>query len=386
MGDVKKNGNGEGTIYKYGGRWYGQVTVGHDPETGKIIRKTFSGKRKKDVRKKVNELKYKLNQGTYKHTKDILFNDWIKKWNDGRRPSIAYSTWRNYDYFRRVHIKPELGDEAIKDLTTEQIQDFINEKYKHGRVKGEGEGLSERTIEYLYTTIHASLEAAVKRKILPYNVAEHVETPKKKKKEINYLDRQQAKIFLDAAKDSPYYTAFLLELYTGIRKSELLGLKWFNINFNLNSLTLNQQLLRTDEGLTLTELKTSNSYRTIPLSEEVIEQLKKHKSEQEKRKQNLGDKYHDKEYVFCLDNGKPIDHSNFHKEFKRILKKTGLPDIRFHDLRHTVATILVEQGTPSVTLQNLLGHHSSSFTIDTYVNSTQKLDKTAAKNISKALS
>lgn len=322
------------------------------------------------------------------HGKDTIlkpentpFNDWIKKWNDRRKETIAYSTWRNHDYFRRVHIKPELGEVPIKDLTTQQIQDFINYKYKQGKINGEG-GLNLRTVKYLYTTIHASLDDAVKSRILQYNVSEPVDLPKKKKKkDINYLTKQQAKLFLDTSKDSRFYTAFLLELHSGLRKGELLALHWEDIDFKQKSLTVNKTLYRTPEGL---EIKVINSFRTIPLSNKVINQLKQHKSEQNKNL--LVDPYHNKELVFCLENGKPIDPRIFYREFKRVLNKTGLPDIRFYDLRKTYAKLISKTDVPERTVKEILGRSSIEPFSDLYSDGKQNNFHEAAEKIAKKLS
>ncbi len=378
--------NGEGSIYKRkDGRWCGQVTVGQDPKTGKLKRKYIYGDTRKEVARKMTELLHKVNRGTYIKPSNMTVKEWLDKWLKGRKPHLAENSWRTYEMMKRCHIVPILGNVKLKDLTTRQIQDLINEKMVNGRIKGEG-GLSPRTVIYIYTTLHAALNQAVKEKILPYNVAEPVEVPKQKKKEIKPYDKDQVNKLLNTAKNTFYYTPLFLELSTGLRRGELIGLKWRDLNFENQILFIKRQLIRTQEdGLIFKDPKTEDSVREIKLNDKVIAELKSHKIKQNENKLYMGEKYQDHNLLFCQENGKPLNPRNFMKGFKDIIKKAGLPDIRFHDLRHGFATLSLENGVPAKTIQDILGHSTISTTLDTYSHVTEEMQEDAANIIGQIL-
>lgn len=378
-------GNGEGTIVKRkDGRWCGVVTVGRNYETGKLDRKYLYGKSRTEVAKKMTKLKHKLNLGTYIEPSNMTVGEWIDKWLEGRKPHIAYHSWRNYGVMIRNHIKPELGGIKIKDLTTRQIQNLLNYKFENGRIDGEG-GLSARTVKYIYQTLYSALKQAKKERLIPYNAAEPVELPKKRDKEdaINTYNSEQIDLLLNTAKemDGPYYSAFYLVLSTGLRMGEVLGLKWKDINLKEKTLSINRQLQRIDEGLVFKSPKTKTSIRMIPLSDDIVKVLKSHKIKQGEFKLRLGEAYNDNDLVICIKNGKPKDPRNLYRKFKQAIKKAELPDIRFHDLRHTFATLALEAGVPAKVIQEILGHASISTTLDTYSHVTKEMQIDAAKKI-----
>ncbi|MTI60193.1 MAG: site-specific integrase [Firmicutes bacterium] len=377
-------GNGEGTIYqrKSDGLWCGQVTIGTDPKTGKIKRKTFYGKRRKDVARKMNNLNHKLNTGTYIEPSDITLLEWLNKWIEGRKASVSYSTYRNYKVMIRNHIKPELGKIKLKDLTARQVQDLLNDKLENGKINDEG-GLSARTVKYIYTTIHAGLEQAIKERIIPSNVCKAVEVPKsQREKKLHTWNKKQVQKFLNAAKEYKFYPLFYLALNTGMRQGELLGLQWKDIDFNNKLVEVKRQIVRTDKGLIYKKVKTDSGNRVIPVTDEVISFLEEHKTEQEEYIEFLGeDVYQDDDLVGCSQIGTPIDPRNLYRKFKKIIEENKLPEIRFHDLRHTFATLYLEAGGDIIVLQHILGHSSITVTIDTYSHITKDMLVNASKTI-----
>lgn len=359
------------------GIWMTQTTIGVNPSNGKPIRKSFYGKTRKEAVDKMNKVLNDLSEGSYSEPTIITLEKWLKDWLSGRKPHISESTWITYETKIRVHIIPELGSLKLKDLKTRDIQKLLNDKFENGRTDGKG-GLSPRSVKYIYQTLNTALQQAKKERIINYNPAEAVELPKGENKEMKTLSVDELKIFLETAKSSPLYPAFILVFYTGLRRGELLGLSWSDINFNNGTLTVRKQLVK---GKKYKDTKTPKSRRTITLHKDAIEVLKNHKKKQNEIKLILGQTYQDNGFVFCTDDGKPLDPDNFSKHFQRILKRAGIPKSRFHNTRHTFATLALEAGVELKTVQEILGHSSISITGDIYSHVTAKMQEEAANKV-----
>src|SRR5690554_2986634 len=172
-------GDGEGTIYqRKDGRWCGQITIGTDTLTGKPKRKTVYGKKRKDVVRKMTDIKKRLYDGTYFEPSDMRLSDWLNKWIEGRKNKLAYNTYMSYLSIINNHINPEIGKIKLKDLKARAIQELLNYKLEEGRKDGEG-GLSARTVKYIYQTLNTALGQAVKEQLIIRNVCNAVEAPKK---------------------------------------------------------------------------------------------------------------------------------------------------------------------------------------------------------------
>jgi integrase len=202
---------------------------------------------------------------------------------------------------------------------------------------------------------------------------------------------QVADTLLPAIRDDRLYAAFFLAFMSGLRRGELLALRWRNIDLKAGTLHVRQTLVRArnhDEGRTqivFSEPKTPQSRRTIPIPDECLTALKQHKARQAEEKLMLGDGYEDYGLVFCLPNGKPIDPRNFNRRFSQVLQQAGLPHIRLHDSRHTFATLLLEHGVSPKVVQTMLGHSSAKITLDIYSHISLELEKQAADKLNAAL-
>jgi len=373
-------GNGEGTIYqRKDGKWCGQITIGTNPKTGKPKRKTFYGNTRKEVARKMTELKHKLFTGTYIEPSNMPLKEWLNRWIEGRKASLAFNTYDTYKRLIRNHINPEIGDIKLKDLNAREIQDLLNYKYEDGQINREG-GLSERTVKYIYTTLHAALDKAVTDKMITFNPCKGIDLPRDDSEDegLHTWTQKEVNRFLYKAKDYSYYILYFLALNTGMRQGELLGLQWEDIDFDNKLLEVRRQLDRRGK---FKKLKTKSGKRTIPLTDEVIKTLKSHKIKQSENKLALGEAYNDYDLVGCIENGKPIHWRNLYRQFKLIIKKAGVPDIRFHDLRHTFATLFLQAGGNIKTLQQILGHSSITITIDTYSHVTEDMLLDAAEKI-----
>ena len=385
---AKRRGNGEGSITKRkDGKWQGSVLIGYNLETGRPKRKYFYGRTRKEVQEKINEVALKVQAGTYREPSKLTVAEWFTTWlNDYMKPSLRPTTWESYKYQVNGHIIPALGHLKLAQLQTAHIQRLYNEKLHGGRLDGKDGGLSPKSVRYIHTVIHSALEQAKKEGMVTINPADAVKLPKREQKEIKYLDTEGVAKFLAAAKDSKYFVAFFLALNTGMRRGELLGLRWKDIDFEAGQLTVNQGLVRVSgQGLVFQEPKTKLSNRVINLAPAVVQVLKEHKKKQAEYRLMVGGIYRkDLDLVFANEIGEPLDPRAFTRVFERVIKKAGL-DVTFHGLRHTFATIALEQGVDVKTIQETLGHHSSAFTMDVYSSVTAKMKREAADKVGNLL-
>ena len=382
----RRRGHGEGSITRRkDGRWQGSVLLGYDPETGKERRKYFYGETRREVQQKINKIAVKIQAGTYREPSRITVEEWFTTWlNDYMKLSLRPTTWTSYGYQIEGHIIPALGHLKLSELQTAHIQRLYNEKLKSGRLDGKPGGLTPKSVRFIHTVIHSCLEQARKEGMITINPASAVRLPKLEQREIRYLDSGEIKEFLEVARDSKHFAAFFLALNTGMRRGEILGLRWKDIDLEEGQLTVNQGLVRVSgKGLVFQEPKTKLSNRTISLSPMVLKVLKEHRKKQAEYRLLSGGAYDEGglDLVFANEIGKPICPRAFTRIFERLLKRAGLEAACLHDLRHTFATMALEQGVNVKTVQETLGHHSAAFTMDVYAGTTERMKREAADKV-----
>ncbi len=383
---MAKKGNNEGSIYKdTKGRWRGVVTL--PSADGKVKKKYFYGKSKKEVSEKVNVLLNEMKNNTYiEPCKTTLYN-WLYTWLETYcKNNIRPTTYINYETYIHRHIKDSIGGIKLCDLSSITIQQFYNEKLKNGKLSGTG-GLSPKTMKNLHNMLHKALNQAVSLNMLAKNPSDFTVIPKNTKREMRFFTVEEQKKLQDLLSDKPLDMAILLDLYTGMRQGELLGLKWENVHIDLSGSsyikvvqTINR-IKNYDEGsdkktiLTVSEPKTSNSKRTIPILPEIAEKLYNYRLSQEKY--IAENSFLNTEYVFISSVGTMVDPRDFQRYFKNLLKKHDIREINVHGLRHTFATRALESGMSVKTLSKILGHSNVGFTLDTYTHVTEDLKSEA---------
>ena len=378
----KKRANGEGSIRKRSsdGRWEGRFVVDHHPDTGKAIYKNVLGKTQAEVREKMKKAMeemaglqvYKAGQYTFGQWMDVWFENYatVKV-----RPS-SHQTYRGYI---NNHIKPNIGHIPLNRLTSLDLQKFYKKLLGTGRVeriesKKQPKGLSAKTVRNINQIIASALNLAIQEKLIRANPTVGCALPRVEHKEMKTLTAEQLSSFLREAKETGVYEMYYTELATGLRRGELLGLKWSDIDFNLGVIRVQRQVARIDGEIVEAPLKTKNSYRNISISRDTIEVLK------EQKKKVAG------EYVFPSPNGGPISPDSVLNMLHRVLKRAGLPKVRFHDLRHTFATLALQNGVDIKTVSSMLGHYSAGFTLDTYTHVTTPAQMEAANTMGNVLS
>ncbi|MGB9866851.1 MAG: tyrosine-type recombinase/integrase [Bacillota bacterium] len=383
----KKRANGEGSIFRRpNGLWCGLITAGRDPATGKLKRMSFSGRTRAEVQVKIAKALADLQAGTAVLPTKLTVGQWLDCWlEEYKKPSLRPTTFDSYEAMVRCHLKPAIGHIPLKDLRPEHLQRLYNDEL--------AEGTSPRTVRYIHAVIHQALRQAVKNQLVGRNVAEATTLPAEERKEIHPLTLEQVNQLLASIQQDRLYPAILLELATGLRRGELLALRWQDVDLRAGTLTVRRNLVRIrnhDGGgaktrLVFQEPKTPQSRRTIPIPEDVVAELKRHKARQNQEKLLLGQAYQDNDLVFCLEDGRPLDPRNFTRHFDALLEKAGLPHIRFHDCRHTFATALLELGEHPKVVQHILGHSRIAMTLDTYSHASLDLEKRAMARLNEAL-
>ena len=377
---AKRRSNGEGNIRKRkDGRWEGRYTAGRDPVTGKQIFKNVLGKTQAEVKEKLQKALAQAKKIDFAKTGKYTVTMWMNEWFENVakikvRPS-SHQTYRGYiDH----HITPNIGNIQLEKLTTMDLQKLYRKLLNKGRVdrieaKQQPKGLSAKTVRNINQVISSAMDFAVAQKIIPENPCKAVALPKVEHKEMQTIPAEQLQAFLQEAKATGVYEMYYIELATGLRRGELLGLKWTDIDWQNGIIKVRRQVARVDGQIVEAPLKTKNSYRAVTISQQAIEVLK-----QQKAKTN-------DEYVFPSPNGGPISPDSVNNMLKRVLARAGIPKVRFHDLRHTFATIALQNGVDIKTVSGMLGHFSAGFTLDTYTHVTTAAQKEAADTLGNVL-
>lgn len=383
----KKRGAGEGSIsQRPDGRWMAQMTIGRKAD-GKPRRLTFYGKTRREAADKLTAALGDARKGTLVEPNQMTVAQWLTIWlEEYKKNRIKPTTWDSYEVQVRRHLITALGGMRLKDLRAEHLQRLYNEKLSAG--------LKPRSVRYIHHVIHSALDQAVKNQLVASNVGEAVELPADKRFEIKPLSLEETKQLLASTKEDRLYPAILLEFSTGLRRGELLALRWSDVDFKQGVLRVNRVLVRisnrgpeaqTKTQLTFQEPKTAASRRSVPIPDHALAELKRHKTRQRRERLLVGEAYRDQDLVFCREDGQPLDPRNFTRRFDRMLAQAGVPHIRFHDARHTFATLLLELGEHPKVVQQLLGHARIATTLDTYSHVSLDLEKRAAAKLDDAL-
>ncbi|HDR7687599.1 TPA: site-specific integrase [Bacillus toyonensis] len=367
----------KGSVRKDGQNWLYEVTIKTDPITGKRTRKKKRGfKTKREAEKALAVLLNELAAETYIESSNILFQEYLLDWFQTKQKQIGKQTAKNYETYISYHILPFLGKYPLSKLTTILIQRFINSLID--------KGLSSATIKKMYNILNNSIQKAVDLDLIPKNVLSHVELPRVTRKEMNVWNVGEVKAFLKVSRDSRYDIAFHLAITTGMRQGELLGLRWKDVDLEKGIVHIVQTLSHDGKEF-LTGAKTVSSIRSITLLSDTVPVLKKHKVSIMREKLKAGTEYVDHDLVICTCRGTVLSPRNLLRIFKGLIQKSNVPDIRFHDLRHTHATSLLLEGINPKIVAERLGHSKVSVTLDTYSHVLPNMQKEAAEKLNKTL-
>ena len=367
MAKQKRRGHGEGTVYqRKDGRWVAEITL----EDGK--RKVLYGKTQKEVIEKLQQVRYEQKQGRLATGPRQKLRDYLEQWlEEVHKPTIRLTTYARYRSALNRHIIPALGHIQIQKLTPQQVQAFYTRKLQ--------EGLSAKTIvSTIHVVLHKALDNAVRWNLVARNICDVVSLPRRSRNEIQPLTRDQAQRLLEVARGHRFEALLTVALITGMRRGELLALRWQDIDIDTGSLQVRRTVSRIrGHGYVETDPKTEKSRRKITLPLPVVEVLKQHRTVQLEARLKAGKAWQDNDLVFCNIYGRYLHPDRMVEQFQKLLRDAGLPHLRFHDLRHSAATILLSMGVHAKVVQELLGHSTISVTMDVYSHVLPSMQKDA---------
>ncbi len=363
----KRRGNLEGSIQQRpNGRWRVQVSI-----QGKRL--SFSAKTRSECQQWLKNTLKQIDAGlTFAGAQQTLL-EYLEGWLVSIKSTIRPHTWSQYSSGVYFHIAPVLGKITLMDLQADKIQQFYDCKLKSGSGK--------RTVEILHSILHKALEQAVKMGIIGRNPTDATNPPRPSEKEMKFLDESQVSQLLLTAKGDRDEALYYLAIATGLRESELLGLQWGDLDWQKQTLKVQRQAKREgrDEGY-FAPLKTRAGRRTLVLGKKMIERLREHYDRQcyeirlEKNWKNL-------DLIFPSTTGTPQNQANLYRRFIDLVERAGLPRIRFHDLRHAAASLMLNHGVPVIIVSRRLGHSKVSITLDIYGHMFPEMQNEAAEMI-----
>ena len=369
---TKKRGQNEGTIFQRAdGKWVSRISLGYDAIAHRRRQKTFYGVTKEEVRRKLTEALRGKDLGLNVSPKVQTVESFLRSWLETVvRPRVRPKTFVSYEQIIRNHLIPGIGYFELQRLTPQQVQAFLNVKAETGL-----------SVEHLRRVLRTALTQAMKWDLIPRNVAALVSVPKTRQHQFAYLAPEQAKTFVAAVRGTPLEALFTVALTMGLRLNEALGLRWADVDLEVGKIRVHSQLQRTKAKVEFVEPKTARSRRTIPLPSFAIETLRHHKARQAEMRLFNADVWKDYDLVFTSSVGTPPDERNIRRTLAVILERAGLPRMRFHDLRHSCATLLLSQGVDVRTIMETLGHSQIALTMNTYSHVVPELQRVASQKM-----
>ena len=369
---AKRRPSGDGLVRKRAdGRWEGRIVVGHKENGNPIYRSVFAEKQS-DLMPRLNELKMQYAGVELTEESSITLGEWLKRWLDEyKKPILRPSTYSGYGKDIENHILPYLGAKKLTQLKTADLQKHYNRLLESGRMNnnGKGKGLANATVRGIHMVLREALDSAVREGLIPRNPADGTSPPKIHRKEKQVLTKDQLESFMKLIEnDEVWYDFFYTEIITGMRQGEICGLRWEDFDEAKGTLRVARSVDFVKKELVVGETKTDDGKRTIYLPDSLRRLLA------ERKKGAVS------EWIFpnLLKPELPLDPSKAYRQFKKLLEIGELPDIRFHDLRHTFTSHAANSGIAPKTLSEIVGHSKASFTLDTYAHVTGDMQKNAA--------
>jgi integrase len=372
-----RRGNGEGTISRRkDGRWEGRYYV---PTEDGPKRKVIYGKTRAEVSEKLTKALSDRANGIVYDNENITIGEYLDVWLKGSvYGSVRQSTYDRDTNLVNNHIKPVLGSLKLKKLNSAHVQNFYRNRLDTG--------LSASTVRKIHDILRRGLAQAVDWHLTQRNVADVVKPPRPVPKEIVALSADETRRLLDAAAEDRLEALYVLAVHTGMRQGEMLALRWQDVDIENAVLSVRRTLTRRGGKIAFGQPKTKKSRRSIRLTPQAVDALRAHLERQLGDMEILGDHYQDQGLIFTTDTGAPINPSNLRqRSFTPLLKRVGLPHMRFHDLRHTCATLLLSRGVHPKFVQELLGHATIAITLDTYSHVIPSMGDATAKAMEDAL-
>ena len=330
------------------------------------------------------ELVSQWHRGTYVEPSPTTLAEWVREtWLPSMRSQVKPSTWDSYARNCELHLLPRLGHRRLRDLTPAHLNAVYGELLTSGRRNGDRGGLSAKTVRYLHTILHKALADAVDEGLLGVNPAARARPPRPSKAaptELRFWTPDQLRVFLFSVAGTRLEAAWHLAAMTGMRRGEVLGLRWADVDLDAGRLTVRHTIVTVAYEVRSSTPKTHQA-RVVDLDPGTLDQLRAHRARQHRERDEWGPDYEDGDLVFCREDGAPLHPGGFSRSFERAIAGTDLPRIRLHDLRHTHATIALRAGVPVKVISERLGHESPAFTMKQYAHALPGMQAEAAAQI-----
>jgi len=363
---MARRGKNEGTIFRTpSGKWRVQISLG-----GRRIGHTSASRGECNdwLRKMLDQ----IGQGMTFESRNLLLGDYLDEWIKAKKNAVRANTGVQYERLIARYIKPKIGSVKLKDLTLRVINRFYAE------VVSNGAGVSH--IRYCHRVLHAGLEEAVRAGMIARNPAHGATLPKSPYKEMQSLNEQQVQQFLAAASGSRFKVLYQLAVTTGMRYSELRGLSWADVDWMKGAISVRRQIRDIPKlGAAAGEPKTRSGIRMILLGESSLSVLREQRQRVELERSVAGANWKETDLIFPSKTGTPFVTITVHDDFAKVLQAANLPKIRFHDLRHTAASLMLNHGIPVLVVSKILGHSNTAITLSTYAHSNVDMQADAVR-------
>lgn len=337
---------------------------------------------KKRAEKMLRDQLQEYEERSHLQTSDMLFSEAVRQWLIASEIRVDAVTLQGYEALVRVHILPYFDELKIKlvDVSRQILQKYLDEKYRHGRTDGKG-GLSPTSLRLHKNILYQTLKEAVKNELIPSNPCEYVTLPQMQRFEAKFYTAEQLNALLDAIRDEPLYSLIKLTAVYGLRRSEVLGLKWDSVDFDANTLIIKHTVSKVLKVVEKDKTKSASSRRSFPLLPEIKKLLLSIKQQEQASRKAFGNEYVDNDYIFKWDDGRPYSPDYISKKFDKLLRKYDFPHIRFHELRHSCASMLITMGFNLKDVQEWLGHSDIKMTANIYSHLDVKRKQSMAKKL-----
>ena len=364
-----------GSIHRRGDSW----TVRWRTETADGRKQHSKGgfRTKKEAQEFLTDTMAAIRGGVFSEPTKVTLGEFlIQRWLPARKLSLRPSTWSSYEVAINRHVLPHLGGVQIQQLSPDRLDRFYADL--------SATGLAPKTVRNIHVMLHKALHDAMRKNLVPRNAAQAADPPRlsgTSQHAMRTWSPEQLRGFFDGIATHRLAAGYLLAATTGMRRGEVLGLRWSDLDFDERHLHVRQTVLSVNYELTIGHPKTRRGERRITLDPETLRVLREHRTAQHHEKDLLGSGYRDSDLVFARENGDPVHPDYFSQTFDRTVKRLGLPKIRLHDLRHTHATLGLKAGVPIKVMSDRLGHATTAFTMDVYTHAIPAVEHEAAEQI-----
>ena len=385
---VKRRGH----TYEY---WEGRCTTGYDPATGKQVQRSVTGKSRKEVAQKLREIAVEVDNNTYVQPSAITVEEWMRIWLRDYLTCVKPSTAFRYRRLIETYVIPQLGAAKLSALNAWMVQRFYNELLEPSRPGARP--LAPKSVRDVHGVLHQALKQAIVNGMIRFNPTEGCKLPKGQKTEIKPLEEHQIKAFMETIKGHVHEYLYLITMFTGLREGEVLGLTWDCVDLEGGSILVRQQLRRSQEkgGEYYISSTKNGKKRVVPIGPTVVRLFRLQREKLERMKEEAQELWQDRAMVYTLSTrteepydlvfrnpvGDLLSYRTVYECFKRIMVQLGLPNIRFHDLRHTYAVAAIKSGDDIKTVQSNLGHATAAFTLDVYGHVTEQMKRDSANRM-----